>query len=94
MAELGDTLTGKTFAVRVQRSGIHDFRSIDLEREVGGYLLDHTQSAGVNLKTPDVQVMLQVHHDRLFVVTRRREGMGGLSIGYTRKRGDLDFRWL
>ncbi len=81
LAELGDTLTGKTFAVRVQRSGIHDFRSIDLEREVGGYLLDHTQSAGVNLKTPDVQVMLQVHHDRLFVVTRRREGMGGYPLG-------------
>ncbi len=81
LSELGDTLAGKTFAVRVQRTGNHDFRSIDLEREVGGYLLAHTQSAGVKLKTPDVQIMLQVHHDRLFVVTRRREGMGGYPLG-------------
>ncbi len=32
---VGDSLRGKTFAVRVQRAGVHDFRSIDLERYVG-----------------------------------------------------------
>lgn len=81
LAAVGDSLTGKTFAVRVQRAGVHDFRSIDLERYVGGYLFQHTQNAGVRLKDPEVQVMLQIHHQRLFIVSRRREGMGGYPLG-------------
>ncbi|HHH72414.1 MAG TPA: tRNA 4-thiouridine(8) synthase ThiI, partial [Sulfuricurvum sp.] len=32
-----DTLAGKTFAVRTRRSGTHDFTSIDIDRQVGGY---------------------------------------------------------
>lgn len=78
---VGDSLSGKSFAVRVQRSGFHDFRSIDLERYVGRFLLQQTDAAGVKLKNPDVQVNIQIHHDRLFVVGRRREGMGGYPLG-------------
>lgn len=78
---VGDSLNGKTFAVRVQRAGVHEFRSIDLEREVGGYLHTHLPTAGVRLKDPQVPVMLQVHHQRLFIVSRRREGMGGYPLG-------------
>jgi len=78
---VGDSLRGKTFAVRVQRAGVHDFRSIDLERYVGGYLFQHTDNAGVRLKDPDQLVVLQVHHQRLFIINRRREGMGGYPLG-------------
>ncbi|WP_409522552.1 tRNA uracil 4-sulfurtransferase ThiI [Nitrincola sp. MINF-07-Sa-05] len=81
LSEVGDSLRGKSFSVRVHRTGHHDFRSIDLERYVGGYLNQNTDNGGVKLKDPDIQVMLQINHDRLFIVSRRREGMGGYPLG-------------
>jgi thiamine biosynthesis protein ThiI len=46
-----DDIAGKTFCVRVKRSGNHDFNSIDVERYVGGGLNQHTEALGVKLKT-------------------------------------------
>ncbi|WLD58759.1 tRNA 4-thiouridine(8) synthase ThiI [Salinispirillum sp. LH 10-3-1] len=78
---VGDALNGKTFRVRVKRSGNHEFRSVDLERHVGSVLNHNTAAAGVNLKDPDVSVTLEVRKDRLFIVSNRREGMGGYPLG-------------
>lgn len=77
----GDRLAGKTFAVRVKRAGTHDFRSTDLEQYVGGGLLQHCETGGVDLKNPDITVALEVRNKTLFVVKNRHRGLGGFPLG-------------
>ncbi|WP_299775989.1 tRNA uracil 4-sulfurtransferase ThiI [uncultured Pseudoteredinibacter sp.] len=76
-----DALAGKTFCVRVKRTGSHEFTSTDLERYVGGGLNQHTEAAGVSLKNADITVQLEVKDNQLFVVEARRQGMGGFPMG-------------
>jgi len=76
-----DSLAGRTFCVRVKRSGNHSFTSTDVERYVGGGLAQHTENAGVALKKPDVTVRLEVKQERLFVVSRQCRGLGGYPLG-------------
>lgn len=76
-----DDLAGKTFCVRVKRSGHHDFTSVEAERYVGGGLNRFTEAAGVRLKQPDVEVKLEIKRNRLYVVKQRRRGMGGYPLG-------------
>ncbi len=77
----GDKLVGKTFAVRCRRVGKHDFSSGDIERHVGGGLNQHCDTAGVQLRKPDVTVRLEVLDDKLYVVSQRHEGLGGYPLG-------------
>ncbi len=81
MAVYGERLVGKTFVVRCKRSGQHSFRSIDVERAVGGALLADSEAAGVKLKNPDVTVELEISKSRLFVVQKRHRGLGGYPVG-------------
>ncbi|MFP8967695.1 tRNA uracil 4-sulfurtransferase ThiI [Pokkaliibacter sp. CJK22405] len=76
-----ERLKGKTFAMRVKRVGTHDFTSLDLERHFGGALKQLTEATGVSLKNPDVQVRLEVRHQKFMVETERKEGLGGFPIG-------------
>ena len=73
-------LAGKTFCVRVKRTGHHDFNSIDVERYVGGGLNQHTQAAGVRLKNPDMTVNLEIDNDKLYMVEKRINGLGGFPM--------------
>jgi thiamine biosynthesis protein ThiI len=74
-------LSGRSFAVRCKRSGVHNFTSIEVEREVGGALLARTDAAGVRLKNPDVTVELEISKQTLYVIGRRHRGLGGYPIG-------------
>jgi len=74
-------LQGKTFCVRVKRSGEHDFTSTDVERYVGGGLNQHIESASVKLKHPDVTVKLEIKNDRLYVIQEQVQGLGGFPLG-------------
>jgi len=74
-------LAGRSFCVRVKRSGQHSFSSTDVERYVGGGLAQHTDNAGVVLKNPDVTVRLEIKQERLFVVARQDQGLGGYPLG-------------
>jgi len=56
---------GKKFAVRVKRSGQHDFTSLDVAREVGALLKPF--SKGVDLENPEVEVSLEVRGSRVFL---------------------------
>ncbi len=76
-----EALAGKTFAVRCKRAGKQAFRSVDVERKVGGALLAHTRAAGVNLKQPEVKVELEISAETLFVIRARHRGLGGFPIG-------------
>ncbi|WP_394128883.1 tRNA uracil 4-sulfurtransferase ThiI [Shewanella maritima] len=75
-----DLLAGKTFCVRVKRSGKHDFNSIEVERYVGGGLNQHTEASGVRLKNPDMTVNLEIDQDKLYMVERRIPGLGGFPM--------------
>ncbi|MGI9273385.1 MAG: tRNA uracil 4-sulfurtransferase ThiI [Endozoicomonas sp.] len=76
-----EELAGKTFRVTCQRSGKHDFQSIDVEREVGGGLNVKTDAAGVKLKNPDVTVKIEIKGARYFLVTARGNGLAGYPLG-------------
>ncbi|WP_062266027.1 tRNA uracil 4-sulfurtransferase ThiI [Endozoicomonas arenosclerae] len=76
-----ELLAGKTFRVTCQRSGKHDFQSIDVERYVGGGLNTRTEAAGVKLKNPDIVVKVEIKGDRYFLVTNRGSGLGGYPLG-------------
>ena len=76
-----ERLAGKTFAVRCKRAGNHEFRSVDVERYVGGGLNQHSEAAGVNLRDPDLVVHLEIRDERLFVVNERYKGLGGFPMG-------------
>lgn len=74
-------LVGKTFCVRVHRKGKHDFRSLDVERYVGGGLNQHIESASVRLTNPDITVRIDIDHDKMLLIKARHEGLGGYPIG-------------
>lgn len=74
-------LAGKTFAVRCKRTGTHDFRSIDVERQLGADLIARTAVGRVQLKNPQVTVELEINEQKLFVIERRHHGLGGFPIG-------------
>ena len=77
----GDSLAGKTFAVRCKRSGKHAFKSVDVERYVGGGLNQYTDAKGVNLTNPDITVNLEIKQDQLLLVEKRYKGLGGFPLG-------------
>lgn len=74
-------IDGKTFVVRVKRSGTHEFSSFDMERYIGGYLLKHGNAKGVDLHTPDYKVELEYNQSDLNVINARHKGLGGFPIG-------------
>jgi len=76
-----ETLVDKTFAVRVKRSGDHDFKSIDVERIVGSVLNHGCASAKVKLKNPDITIRLEIVKQRCFIVLKQQQGLGGFPLG-------------
>ena len=81
LAQVRSQLEGKTFCVRVRRKGKHEFRSLDVERYVGGGLNQHIESAHVKLTQPDVTIRIDIEHDKMLLVKARHEGLGGYPIG-------------
>jgi tRNA uracil 4-sulfurtransferase len=77
----GAALEGKRFCVRVKRNGKHPFTSTDVERFVGGGLRQHNATAGVDLKTPDITVQIEVRDDRVYLVEQKTPGLGGFPLG-------------
>lgn len=74
-------IAGKTFVVRVKRAGKHDFKSTDVERYVGGGLLKLTEGKSVDLRNPEVVVKLEIRDEKLYIIEKRYEGLGGFPIG-------------
>ena len=74
-------IAGKKFCLRVKRVGNHDFSSLEAERYIGGGLNQHSDAAGVSVSAPDIEVQLEIRHDRYFLVEHRHEGLGGFPVG-------------
>ncbi len=71
----------KSFVVRVKRTGTHDFKSVDIERQLGGVLRRKVPTCRVDLHNPEETIMLEVKDDKAFIVSERINGMGGFPIG-------------
>lgn len=74
-----DAVAGKKFAVRVKRHGDHVFTSMDVARAVGSRLLKY--SAGVDLRSPDVEVRIEIRGESAYYVLNCWRGRGGLPVG-------------
>lgn len=76
----------KTFVVRVKRSGTHEFKSTEVERTVGGYMLAHFEAKGVDLHNPEVTINLELLNNQLNIITLKYKGLSGFPIG---TQGDI-----
>lgn len=76
-----DKLAGKSFGVRVKRSGQQEFNSMDVERAAGSAIMIRTDATKVDLKQPDVWVEVEVREDRVFLLGETWSGLGGFPIG-------------
>lgn len=77
----GSQLPGKVFAVRCKRGGKHAFSSMEVERYVGSELRREFGAAGIDLKNPEVEVRFEIRYDRLYIIHRQHEGIGGYPLG-------------
>ncbi|KGE77306.1 tRNA uracil 4-sulfurtransferase ThiI [Halomonas salina] len=74
-------IAGHSFRVQAKRRGEHDFTSADMERYLGGRLLEATPNARVDLKHPEVVVPVELNDRRLQVIRARWKGLGGYPLG-------------
>lgn len=81
LAMYRDRLEGKSFCVRVKRRGTHNFTSQDVERYVGSGLNQNIDNTSIKLTQPEETVLLEIDNNRLLLVTKRFEGLGGFPIG-------------
>ena len=79
--EYRERVAGKTFCVRVKRTGHHDFTSHDAEKYIGGGILKETDAKAVSLKSPEVIVHAEIRNDRVQVVRQQIKGLGGYPLG-------------
>jgi len=78
---VADELEGKMFVVRTKRSGKHEFSSSEIERTVGGYILEHAKAKGVDLCNPEHTVRLELIGSQLNIITHKHMALGGFPIG-------------
>ena len=76
-----NAIKDKTFCVRVKRSGTHDFKSTDVERYIGGGLLQHCEPKSVDLYNPEVTVKMEIRKQRLLTISSIDKGLGGYPLG-------------
>lgn len=81
MTVWGDELANKTFVVRVKRAGKHEFTSIEAERYIGGGLNQLSAAKGVDLHNPQLTIQVDISNQKVFVVEKRRQGLGGYPLG-------------
>src|SRR2546430_6108243 len=72
---------GQSFALRPRRVGTHPFTSQDLARELGEAVRQAHPDVRVNLTQPDVEIHVEVRHNRAFVFREIWAGPGGLPLG-------------
>ena len=76
-----DSIEGKTFVVRVKRSGSHDFSSTEAERFIGSVLSKVGNPKGVSLHHAEITVDIEIYQRELNIVTAKRAGLGGYPLG-------------
>jgi len=78
--ELGESV--KTFKVNVQRSYKQfPLNTPQLNRELGGYILQNTENLTVDVHNPDVAVRVEVRDDATYITCGEEYGAGGYPVG-------------
>ena len=84
---MSSKIEDKTFVVRVKRSGTHDFKSVDVEQSVGGFMLaKNPKTKGVKLKGAEFTINLELLNNQLNIITNKYKGLGGFPLG---TQGDI-----
>lgn len=78
-----DLVRGKSFAVRARRVGDHGYTSMDLSVALGTKLLVHARR--VDLKSPEVEVHVEIRNNAAYLYSSRTKGAGGLPLGVSGK---------
>ena len=81
-----EEIIGKTFVVRAKRTGTHDFKSTEIERTVGGYMLANNETKGVDLREAEVTINIELINAQLNIITHKFRGLAGFPIG---TQGDI-----
>ena len=70
----------KSFAIRVYRTGDHDFSSQDVAIKIGSVIVKQTK-ASVNLTKPDFELFIEVRNDKAYLFIEKIKGFGGMPVG-------------
>ena len=70
-----------SFAVRVKRSGRHDFRSPEKAAALGGVILGAHPDLTVDLDRPEFELHVEIRDDRCYLYHGVTPGPGGLPVG-------------
>ena len=62
----------KTFAIKVERKGEHNFTSTELARELAGSVFDLFPKIQVDLKNPELIVHVKVLNNKSLIYTEKR----------------------
>ena len=89
-----DKIEWKTFVARVKRTWTHDFKSIDLERYVWGWLLKHAKNTKVQIKNPEITVNIEIKDQKVHIIKYRNEWIGGYPIWFQDKVLSLISGWF
>lgn len=76
-----ERVAGKSFCVRVKRSGSHDFTSHQAEIYMGGGILKETEARKVDLSNPEIVVQAEIRNNKVHVVKNNIQGLGGYPLG-------------
>lgn len=80
-------LPGKSFKVEVKRPDKKfPLKSPEVQREVGEYIFSkHFNNARVDVKNPDITVMVEIREEGAYVYASKIQGPGGLPLGINGK---------
>ena len=69
-----------SFALRVKRTGKHDYSSQDIAIKVGEEIVNLTDS-DVNLTKPDFELFIEIRDENAFIFSEKIKCAGGMPIG-------------
>jgi thiamine biosynthesis protein ThiI len=70
----------KSFALRITRTGEHNFSSQDAAVKIGNDIVKETK-ASVNLTNPDFELFIEIRNENAYFFTEKKRGTGGLPLG-------------
>lgn len=76
----GTLRRGKSFALRVTRTGEHNYTSQDVAVRIGNDIVKAIQ-ANVNLTKPDFELFIEIRNKSAYIFTEKIRGAGGLPLG-------------
>lgn len=78
-------LEWKSFVVRVKRSGIHNFKSLDLEKWLWWALLNEIPSSKVDLHFPNFTLNIEIKDKKVYLVKNKYFWIWGYPVGTQEK---------